>query len=196
MNIEDTKEVGDSTSGGGFEFGQESAHVVEFYLGSELCSIDIDAVDGIVEMKQITRVPRAPEAVEGVMDLRGETTAVVDPKEFLQVDEIDGEKNILVLDREGDKQKIGIRVDEVSEVTSYTAGQVDRNGELSGIRSTALEDDLIKGIIRKPIGELDEDGNPEDVELILWLDIERLIQYASGDRENDEEPTPDGDTHA
>jgi len=36
------------------------AHVVEFRLGNEVCAIDIDAVDSIVESKQVTRVPRAP----------------------------------------------------------------------------------------------------------------------------------------
>ena len=195
LNIQESMEAGESVAGG-FQFGQEAAHVVEFFLGGERCAIDIDGVDGIVEMKQITRVPRAPDAVEGVMDLRGETTAVIDPKEFLAVEESGDEQNILVLDREGDKQKIGIRVDEVAEVTAYGEDQVDRNGELSGIQSGALEDELVKGVIRKPIGEVDEDGNPEDVELILWLDIERLIDRAAGGHETDGEPTPDGDTHA
>lgn len=180
-----------------FEFGHEAAHVVEFYLGEELCAIDIGTVDGIVEMKQITRVPRAPEAVDGVMDLRGETTAVVDPKEFLEVGEAEVEENILVLDRDEDKQKIGIRVDEVSEVTAYGEEQVDRNGDLSGIESTALADELIKGVIRKPLGEIDEDGNPEDVQLIIWLSIEKLIDRAAGHSEDIEtESTAEGDTAA
>jgi purine-binding chemotaxis protein CheW len=152
-----------------------AAHVVEFALGAETCAIDIDSVDSIVETKQITRVPRAPDAVEGVMDLRGETTAVVDPKQFLSVGEAHDEENILVLDRDDDKQKIGIRVDEVTEVGSYPRSQVDENGQLQGIESSALSADLIKGVVRKHIGPVDDDGIPEDVELILWLDIDTLI---------------------
>jgi len=154
---------------------ETAAHVVEFTLGDEQCAMDIDSVDSIVETKQITRVPRAPDAVEGVMDLRGETTAVVDPKEFLAVGAGDTEENILVLDREGDKQKIGIRVDQVTEVASYPRSQVDRNGDLAGIQTSAIEGELVKGVIRKHLGEVDEDGVPEDVQLVLWLDIERLI---------------------
>ncbi|MFB6132966.1 MAG: chemotaxis protein CheW [Halanaeroarchaeum sp.] len=156
-----------------------AAHVVEFALGEETCAMDIDSVDSIVETKQITRVPRAPDAVEGVMDLRGETTAVVDPREFLSVGEGGDEENILVLDRDDDKQKIGIRVDEVTEVASYTERRVDRNGSLSGVESSAIDAELVRGVIRKPLGEIDEDGIPEDVQLILWLDIEALVDAVS-----------------
>lgn len=185
---------GEEPDQAGFQFGQEAAHVVEFNLGAELCAIDIDVVDSIVEMKQVTRVPRAPDAVEGVMDLRGETTAVVDPKEFLSVGTTEGEQNILVLDRDADKQKIGIRVDDVAEVAAYGETQVDRNGELAGIESSALQDELVKGVIRKPLGEVDEDGNPEDVQLILWLDIERLIATAAGDGTEPEDAGPETET--
>lgn len=152
-----------------------AAEVVEFTLGQERCAMDIDSVDSIVETKQITRVPRAPDAVEGVMDLRGETTAVVDPKQFLAVGSTGSEESILVLDRDDDKQKIGIRVDDVEEVSSYPDAQVDRNGDLSGIETTAIEAKLVKGVLRKHIGEVDDDGIPEDVDLILWLDIDQLI---------------------
>lgn len=154
---------------------ETAAEVVEFKLGEELCAMDIGSVDSIVETKQITRVPRAPAAVEGVMDLRGETTAVVDPKEFLSVGTSGEAESILVLDRADDKQKIGIRVDDVQEVTAYPAAQVDRNGDLSGIETSAIEAKLVKGVLRKYIGEVDDDGIPEDVELVLWLDIDQLI---------------------
>lgn len=155
-----------------------AAHVVEFMLGGEKCAIDIGTVDSIVEPKQVTRVPRAPAAVDGVMDLRGETTAIVDPREFLSIEGRASEQNILVLDRSDDKQKIGIRVDEVTEVATYTDRQVDQNGELQGIQTAAIETELVKGVIRKGLREDDdEDQNQDqmDVELVLWLDIDRLI---------------------
>ncbi len=162
---------------------ETEAEVVEFTLGEERCAMDIDSVDSIVETKQITRVPRAPEAVEGVMDLRGETTAVVDPKQFLAVGSTGSEESILVLDRDDDKQKIGIRVDDVEEVASYPKSQVDRNGDLSGIETSAIEAKLVKGVLRKHIGEVDDDGIPEDVELILWLDINKLIDGVTTEAE-------------
>ncbi|MFB6071186.1 MAG: chemotaxis protein CheW [Halanaeroarchaeum sp.] len=168
---------------------QTDVEVVQFTLGEETCAMDIDSVDSIVETKQITRVPRAPDAVEGVMDLRGETTAVVDPKEFLSVGEGGDETNILVLDREDDKQKIGIRVDEVTAVKGYPGAQIDRNGDLAGIETSAFEAELVKGVLREHEGDIDEDGVPETVELILWLDIDRLIEAVS----RGDEPGPETD---
>jgi purine-binding chemotaxis protein CheW len=153
------------------------AHVVEFELGNEVCAIDIQAVDSIVESKQVTRVPRAPDAVEGVMDLRGETTAIVDPREFLSIDGDLASDNILVLDRTDDKQKIGLRVAEVTEVSGYPEPQVDTGEDVERIGTAAVERDLVKGVIRKLNEELEEDDDIEDadVDLVLWLDIDRLI---------------------
>ncbi|MFB6112550.1 MAG: chemotaxis protein CheW [Halodesulfurarchaeum sp.] len=168
---------------GEFQFGSSGAHVVEFHLGTERCAIDTTAVDGIVEMKQITRVPRAPDAVDGVMDLRGETTAVVNPKSFLSVGERTAEQNVLVLDREEDKQKIGIRVDGVCEVTSYSESRLDPSAQLGELDSRAVEDDLVKGIIRKPVGDVDDDDTPDEVTLVLWLSIERLVSRIAGSTE-------------
>lgn len=153
----------------------DAAHVVEFMLGDEKCAIDIGTVDSIVEPKQVTRVPRAPAAVDGVMDLRGETTAILDPRECLSIEGSASEQNILVLDRADDKQKIGIRVDEVTEVCNYHEGQVDQNGELQGIQTAAIESELVKGVIRKGMNVDEDDDTPMDVELVLWLDIDRLI---------------------
>lgn len=179
MEIGETHDpqTADPTEGGdGATRRAVAAHVVEFMLGGEKCAIDIRAVDSIVEPKQITRVPRAPAAVDGVMDLRGETTAILDPREFLSIEGRAGEQNILVLDRADDKQKIGIRVDEVTEVATYHEGEVDQNGELAGIRTAAIEGELVRGVIRKGLfDEDDETDAPTDVELVLWLDIDRLI---------------------
>lgn len=161
---------------GGVSRHDAAAHVVEFALGGERCAIDIATVDSIVEPKQVTRVPRAPDAVDGVMDLRGETTAVVDPRAFLSIEGRTGEQNILVLDRADDKQKIGIRVDEVTEVATYRDDQVDRNGDLAGIQSHAIETELVRGVIRKPLVDDEaESDEVDDVQLLLWLDIDHLI---------------------
>ena len=157
--------------------GEDAAHVVEFKLGNEVCAIDIHAVDSIVESKQVTRVPRAPDAVEGVMDLRGETTAIVDPREFLAIDGDLSSENILVLDRADDKQKIGIRVAEVTEVSTYAERQVGTDDGVERIGTAAVERDLVKGVIRKVGRELEDDEviEDEDVDLVLWLDIDRLV---------------------
>jgi len=45
--------------------------VVEFELGRELYAMDIQLAREIVEMMPITRIPRAPDYIAGIMNLRG-----------------------------------------------------------------------------------------------------------------------------
>ncbi len=144
--------------------------VVEFRLGEDYCAIDIEKVDSIVEIKKVTRIPRTPDSVDGVMDLRGETTAIINPRTFLGIDgdQPDGdEQNVLVLDRADDKQKIGIRVDEVLEVTTYPESKIDTDDDLSDLQTRGIEEQVSRGIIRKP--------NGDGLDLVVWIDIDAII---------------------
>ncbi|USZ76588.1 chemotaxis protein CheW [Halorussus vallis] len=149
----------------------ETRQVVEFRLGEDYCAIDIGEVDSIVEIKKVTRIPRTPDSIDGVMDLRGETTAIINPRTFLGVDgeaPASEEQNVLVLDRPDDKQKIGIRVDEVLEVATYTEHQIDTDDDLSNLDTRGIEEQVSRGIIRKP----DDDG---ELDLVVWVDVDVII---------------------
>ncbi|WP_433623676.1 chemotaxis protein CheW [Halomicrococcus sp. NG-SE-24] len=139
------------------------AQVVEFRLGEDVCAIDIDQVDSIVEVKKVIRIPRTPDSIEGVMDLRGETTAIIDPKEFLSVSVDDSGDSVLVLDRPDDKQRIGIRVD----VVSYAPDQVDDGDDLENLDTRGIREKVARGIIRKP--------NGDGLDLVVWIDVDRMI---------------------
>ncbi len=148
----------------------ETKQVVEFRLGEDHCAVDIDEVDSIVEIKKVTRIPRTPDSVDGVMDLRGETTAIIDPRTFLGVEgeaPDPDEQNVLVLDRSDDKQKIGIRVDEVLEVATYAEDRIDTEEDLSNLETQGISERVSRGIIRKP----DQAG----LDLVVWIDIDAII---------------------
>ena len=53
-------------------------HLVVFDLNEEAYGVDIGAVREIIRMQEITRVPRAPEFIEGVINLRGKVIPVVE----------------------------------------------------------------------------------------------------------------------
>jgi purine-binding chemotaxis protein CheW len=145
--------------------------VVEFRLGEDYCAVDIDEVDSIVEIKKVTRIPRTPDSIDGVMDLRGETTAIINPRTFLGVDGDPPdreEQNILVLDRPDDKQKIGIRVDEVLEVSTYPEDRIDTGDDLADLDTRGVEEQVSRGIIRKPTDD-------EGLDLVVWVDIDAII---------------------
>src|SRR6056297_4229260 len=101
-----------STDDGGTGSGS-ATKVLEFGLGDETYCLDIDVIDEIVDAGQLTRIPNSPPQVEGVMDLRGRTTSIINPKTVFEIDQ-DGERNrIIVFDPDsiGDQGTIGWIVD-------------------------------------------------------------------------------------
>src|SRR5207237_4827505 len=56
----------------------EERQLVVFQLGAELYGVEISRVHEIIRLQAVTRVPRAPSFVEGVINLRGKVIPVVD----------------------------------------------------------------------------------------------------------------------
>jgi purine-binding chemotaxis protein CheW len=90
--------------------------LVVFDLANEHYGVDIGAVEGIIEMQPITAVPRAPDFVEGVTNLRGSVLPVIDLRTRfgLSVREKSKETRIVVV--EMNDSTVGMVVDGVSEV--------------------------------------------------------------------------------
>ena len=125
--------------------------VLEFKLGSETYCVDIDYVSEIVDRGSLTTVPNAPHYVDGVMDLRGRTTSIVNPKSLLNIREDTEAKRIIIFDsgRFEDDAAIGWVVDEVYQVVRV---------EMSEVEMPPLDnDESIEGIIKR------------DGELVIWI---------------------------
>jgi purine-binding chemotaxis protein CheW len=143
-----------STAGAADDAEEESARevqVLEFTLGSETYAVDIDYVSEIVDRGTLTTVPNAPHFVEGVMDLRGRTTSIVNPKQLLDVAPGDDSKRIVIFDpgKFDDEAAVGWLVDEVDQVVRVGADDVER---------PPLEtNESIEGIIKR------------DGELVIWI---------------------------
>lgn len=96
-------------------------------LGEEQYGIDIKYVDNIVRMQSITRVPKVPEYIKGVINIRGEIIPVVSLrlKMNLPEDEITKTTRIIILKLE-QHESIGILVDEVKEVVTLSADNIEK----------------------------------------------------------------------
>lgn len=99
---------------GDFECVRE---LLVFGLDGSAYAVDVELVREIVRMKSLTRVPRAPGWLLGVVSLRGEVVEVVDLRIRLGLGaSTPGPSNrIIVLHGEGDRVA-GLLVDSVSEV--------------------------------------------------------------------------------
>ncbi|AEH38122.1 chemotaxis protein CheW [Halopiger xanaduensis] len=147
---------------------EDTVQMLEFYLNDNRYAIEIGRVSAIVEMKDITRFPRGPKAIDGVTDLRGEITGVLDPTVMLDVERSEPSEDhyIVVIERDGDKQKLGIRVTDVSQAVTYRESQIDETGTV--MDGTDAQHEFVEGIIKKNV----DDGTA----LVAWLDIDSLIE--------------------
>ena len=100
-----------------------------FNLGPELYGFEILKVQEIIKAASVTRIPRTPDFVRGVINLRGKVIPVTDLR--LKFD-IEGQEDtdrtcIIVVQVAGSNGKIttGILVDEVSEVLDITAEEIE-----------------------------------------------------------------------
>jgi len=98
------------------QIDRKEDQMVVFQLTEQTYGIDIDAVFEIIRMEAITRVPRTPHFVEGVINLRGKIIPVIDLcKRFnLPLTERTSSSRIIIVDVGGNT--IGMIVDGVSEV--------------------------------------------------------------------------------
>jgi len=99
--------------------------LVVFQLAQQTYGIDIASVFEIIRMEKITKVPRTPDFVEGVINLRGKIIPVIDLcKRFgLDYTEATNSSRIIIVDVDGNT--IGMIVDAVSEVLSVPAESIE-----------------------------------------------------------------------
>ncbi|AGN00481.1 chemotaxis protein CheW [Salinarchaeum sp. Harcht-Bsk1] len=120
---------------------EDATQVVQFRLGTERYCVEIDRVSELVHMDELTSIPNADAHVEGVMDLRGQTTTIVDPRVVLDVDEDGPRKRVIVFAGEdGDQGDVGWVVDEVEEVRTIPDDDVDT--------SVTRDREAVRGIVK------------------------------------------------
>lgn len=105
----------------------ETVQYIVIRLGEEQYGIDIRYIDNIVRMQHITRVPKMPAYLKGVINLRGEVIPVISMrlKMGLDADEITKASRIIVvkLEQEGN---VGFIVDEVKEVVQLAVDDIEK----------------------------------------------------------------------
>src|SRR3954471_22516164 len=85
-----------------------------FFLAGEEYGLEILRVHEIIGMLPITRVPRTPEFIRGVVNLRGKVITIMDLRRKFGMDACADENCIIVVQIKG--VQIGVVVDRVSEV--------------------------------------------------------------------------------
>lgn len=94
----------------------ELLQLVSFNIGEEEFGVDILKVQEINRMVEVTRVPNAPEYVDGVINLRGKVIPIVDLRRRFGMQRKEKDKNTRIVVVELNGKVLGFVVDAVSEV--------------------------------------------------------------------------------
>ena len=130
---------------------EEETRVLEFTLDDEHYCLDIQYIEEIVKHENITRVPNTPAHVEGVVDLRGQITTILNPKVTIGKENDEAGELIVVFDAEAfeDQGYIGWVVDDVRQVSPIVESEVN---------DPPMAEDYINGVIDRE----------DDDEFVIW----------------------------
>jgi purine-binding chemotaxis protein CheW len=145
--------------------------VVEFELGGELYALDIQLAREIVEMIPITPIPRSPPFINGIINLRGEITTIINLYTLLGLPQKEVRKNqkiIILVPESAGGNNVGIIVDEVHSVNQVAESDIEKMGEGLGGDVNAF----VKGIIKV---KSDEAANKR-TGLIIWIDMLKVLK--------------------
>ena len=120
--------------------------MVLFELGTETYGLDIATVHEIIRMQPITKVPKAPFYVEGVINLRGRVIPVIDIGKKFGFEKTEGIKNNRIVVIKIQDTTLGIIVDSVTVVIRIPIDSIDPVSEIV----TSGQSDYILGIAKLP----------------------------------------------
>jgi purine-binding chemotaxis protein CheW len=112
--------------------GRGERELLVFRLGGDEFGLPIDAVDEVARVpEKITRVPKTPKFLEGVVNLRGDVLPVVDQRRRFDMPKLErGENRRLIVVRTA-RHRAGLIVDSVSEVLRCPAEAIEATPNLT-----------------------------------------------------------------
>jgi purine-binding chemotaxis protein CheW len=139
--------------------GNELLQLVTFNIGDEEFGVEILKVQEIIRMMGITRVPKAPDFVEGVINLRGKVIPIIDLRRRFGMIAQEHDKHTRIIVLEINAVIVGFVVDSVSEVLRIPANTVEPPPAII----SGIESEYISGV-----GKLAD-------RLLILLDMDRLL---------------------
>ncbi|HXX63760.1 MAG TPA: chemotaxis protein CheW [Bacteroidota bacterium] len=137
----------------------ELLQLVSFKIGDEEFGVDILKVQEINRMLDVTRVPNAPECVDGVINLRGKVIPIISLRRRFRLERKENDKNTRIVVVELDGKVVGFVVDAVSEVLRIPRSVTEPPPSVvSGIEAEYI----------RAVGKLED-------RLLILLDLEKVM---------------------
>jgi purine-binding chemotaxis protein CheW len=141
----------------------ETRQYLSFKLEEEEFALDISKVREVLDFTKVTRVPKTPDFMRGVINLRGSVVPVIDLNKKFGIRDTEKTVNTRIIigevEIEGDQTILGVLADSVHEVMELEPVCIEPVPRI-GVK---LNIDFLKGM-----------GKREE-EFIMILDIDRVF---------------------
>lgn len=141
----------------------EAKQYLTFQLGEEVFALDVHKVREVLDFTSITKIPRTPEFMRGVINLRGSVVPVVDLRLSFGMAATQKTVNTCIIvvevDLEGETAVIGALADSVEEVIDLEPENIQPAPRIGA----SLRTDFIKGMGARDSG------------FVMILDIDRVF---------------------
>lgn len=141
---------------------QSELQVVAFKLAGEEYAMDILNVQEINRILDITRVPKAPFFIAGVINLRGNVLPIIDLRKRFGLPERSNSEHTRIIITKLEENTVGMIVDSVSEVLRLPTSSIEPPPSIMGDIDIAFIDG---------VGKLDE-------RLIILLNLPKVMDFA------------------
>ncbi len=142
---------------------EDERQLVLFQLSGENYGVDIYSVQRLIQVPEITKVPKAPTFVEGVIDVRGDIIPVINLLKRFGISNAEVRGNGRIVITEIGDQIVGFLVDAVSEVTRLSEHDIEPPSAVVAGKDT----EFISGIGKQAHGDKNL--------LIIVLDVEKVL---------------------
>src|SRR5579872_2811311 len=141
----------------------EMRQYLTFKLGEEIFALDVAKVREVLDFTTVTRVPRTPEFMRGVINLRGSVVPVVDLRLTFGMSRTEKTVNtcivVVEVSLDGDSVIVGALADSVEEVIDLEPDQIEAPPTIGA----SVKTEFIQGIGKRDAG------------FLIILDIDRVF---------------------
>jgi purine-binding chemotaxis protein CheW len=122
----------------------EDKKVIVFALGSEEYGVEVEKVKTIERMQPMTRVPKTPDFVKGVINLRGVVVPIIDLRSRFGLAETEYTDNTRIIIVSVGDIEVGLIVDAANDVIDLAEENIDNPPEVVG----GIKAKYLRGIAR------------------------------------------------
>lgn len=159
---------------------------LSFFVKEEQYGIEISHINEIIAIMKITKVPRTPDFVEGVINLRGSIIPIVDIRGKFGIEKKEHDMNTAIIINEVAGVNIGFIVDRVEDVLTFDERDLSEPPKFGSHIDTSFIQSVAE-VDSNVILILDMEKIFEDDELTKISEYEESKQIKQNNKDNSDE---------